>query len=100
MKTSKIFLSILDITVVAGLGISSFKLALYFSNQLYHSNYIQNILNTDWTQLNVFEILIGTDGDTLTFFVGTIALFTMGLRFFKFIESKIIQLYKKQQMVQ
>lgn len=96
MKTSKIILSILDIIVVAWLGISSFKLALYFSNQLYHSNYIQNILNTDLTQLNVFEILMGTDGGTITLFVGSLALFTMGLKFYNFIRTKIIILVKFQ----
>lgn len=85
----KIFLSIIDGAVVV-LGICSFEISLYFARKLYESNYIQNIHKaTDLTKLNPFDIIIGIDGGIFTMVIGTLALWTMGLKLFIFIESKI-----------
>jgi hypothetical protein len=101
MKTSKIFLSILDGIVVAGLWIFSFELSLYLANKLYHSNYIQNIHHTtDFTQLTVLDIFIGINGGWATLLLGTLASWLIGRVSFEFIQAKIIQIYKKWQIVQ
>ncbi len=97
MKSSKIFLSILESIIITSLGILSFELSLYLANKLYHSNYIQNIHHTaDITQLSLKDILIGTDGGMLTLFIGTFAFFVIGLRIYDYIKEKINQIYKKR----
>jgi len=85
----KTLLSILDGVIVAMLAIFAFKLSLYIGNKLYQTDYIQNILNSNFTKLSLLDILIGTDGGMFTVIIITLGTFIITLNLYRFILTKI-----------